>query len=458
MENRVSQFVSINEKKGTTDNLLVSIITSDREYVMINKVLFVMEKYCDGDIRCGPTISESGLVGAIKSTGLIHQTKQFYFDVLCQQLGRRRMSKLLLEQCAEFKPDLVIFTPLFTPLEPSRDVIDRIANVLRIKVYIQLFDFFRARINSWLPFGSYVGTMGKVSTHLRYRGNPKVIQTYAAINPRDFYDKNLKRDIDVSFVGSIDPEDVRWPLRNEYINFLRDNGVNVVTCGGQRYNRISIEGYSNILNHSKISLSFCRRGDGASELKGRVFELMACRSFVLEDDGSETREFFEVGRDFVIFGGKKELLEKILYYLKHDNERELIAQSGYEKVTNLYNATNMWAYIFSKMGFELPNRLVGDKNYLLHQMKMESIIHSGYSRAEKVAKENKYKMEKAIKCPRLLALPILRNLHRILVYHYLYIYYIIGFFPSFMRPALIRLNMTGEKLYRALRSRLSFIP
>lgn len=423
---------------------------------MINKVLFVVEKYCDGDIRYGPTTSESLVVGAIKSTGLVHQTKQFYFDILCHQLGRGRMSKLLLEQCAEFKPDLVIFTPLFLPLEPPRDVIDRIANVLGIKVYIQLFDFYTVRINSWLPFGNYVGIVcygiiDMVSSRLRYRGNPKVIQTYSAINPKDFYDENVKRDIDVSFVGSIDPEGIHWPLRSEYINFLRDNGINVVTCGGQKYNTISIEEYSNILNRSKISLNFCRRGDGASQLKGRVFEAMACRSFVLEDDGSETKEFFEVGRDFVIFGDKKELLQKILYYLKHDREREEIAQSGYEKVTNLYNATNMWGYIFSKMGFELPNRLVDDKNYLLHQVKMESIIHSGYSKAEKVVKENK--MEKVIKRPRLLALSILRNLFKILapyISFYYYVYYIIGFFPSSTRPALIRLNGTMEKLHRAL--------
>lgn len=425
---------------------------------MINKILFVMEKYCDGDIKCGPTNSESMLVGAIKSTGLVNQTKQFYFDILCHQLGQRRISKLLLEECAEFKPDLVIFTPLSPLLDPPRDVIDRIANVLRIKVYIQLFDASTVGINSWLPFGNYVGIIDMVSTHLGYRGNPKIIQTYSAVNPQDFYDQKLKRDIDVSFVGSIDPGGVGWPLRNEYINFLRNNGVNVVTCGGQRYNRISIEEYSNILNRSKISLNFCRQcSSGVSQLKGRVFEAMACRSFLLEEDGSETREFFEVGRDLIIFSDKKELLEKILYYLKHDRQREEITQSGYKKVTNLYNATNMWVYIFSKMGFELPNRLIDDKNYLSHQMKMESIIHPGYKKAEKVAKKNK--TGKVIKWPRLFALSILRNLFKNLVYYHLYIYYIIGFLPSFtMRLVLIRLNMAMGKLYRALLSRLESIP
>lgn len=90
--------------------------------MMINKILFVTAKYC-GDVTYVPTSFESTLVGAVKSTGLVHQTKQFHFDILCQRLGHRRMSKLLLEQCAEFKPDLVIFAQLSSELvDPPRDV------------------------------------------------------------------------------------------------------------------------------------------------------------------------------------------------------------------------------------------------------------------------------------------------------------------------------------------------
>jgi glycosyltransferase involved in cell wall biosynthesis len=283
------------------------------------------------------------------------------------------MSELLLKQCAEYRPDLVIFTPLFGPLDPSSETIYQIVNVLRIKVYIQLFDFYTARIDRWLPLANYVGIIDMVSIPSRYRGNPKIIRAYSAVNPGDFYDKSLKRDIDISFVGSVDPEGVAWPLRHEYINFLKRNGVNVVTCGGQRFDRISTEEYINILNRSKMSLSFCRRGDGASQLKGRVFEAMACKSFVLEDEGFETQCFFNAGKDLVIFRSKKDLLKKVLYYLAHDKEREEIARSGYEKVTNLYNATNMWAYVFGKMGFELPSGLVSNKNCLLHHTKMESL-------------------------------------------------------------------------------------
>lgn len=419
---------------------------------MINRVLFVMEKYCGGDPTQGPTNSESMIVGAIKSTGLVKLIRQFYFDEPCRQLGQRKMSKLLLEQCAEFKPDLVIFTPLFSPLEPSRDVIDKIANVLGIKVYIHFFDAYRPRINSWMPFANYAGVIDMLASRLGYEKNPKVIQAYPGINPQDFYDKHLKRDIDVSFVGSADPEGIRWPFRYEYINFLRNNGVNVVTSGGQRYNRISAEEYINILNRSKVSLNFCRRSDGASQLKNRVFEAMACRSFVLEDEGSETREFFDAGKDFDIFHDKEELLQKVRYYLKQDREREEIAQSGYEKVVKLYNPRNMWGYIFSKMGFRLPERLTNDKNYLVHQTKMESIIHSSYTNTREVAKADRYKRQSPRKSPKLLILTVLSNL-------FLYIYYLINFVPFFViRLALIRLNMSLESLYRVLVFKLGSVP
>lgn len=344
----------------------------------MNKILFVMEKYCDGDPRCGATNSESMLVGAIQSTGLVKQTAQFYYDVVCHKVGQHRMSELLLEKCVEYRPDLVIFTPMFGSLDPLGGAIYQIANVLGIKVYTQTFDFFPFRIDWCLPLANYVGIIDMLSIPSKYWGNPKIIQGYASVNPREFYNKGLKRDIDISFVGSVDSVDSegrRWPLRYEYIDFLKKNGIDVVTCGGQRSDRISTEDYINILNRSKISLNFCRRADGVSQLKARVFEAMACKSFVLEDEGLETQHFFDIGTDLMSFHSKAELLEKVLYYLDHSKEREEIAQSGYEKVTNLYNATNMWAYIFGKMGFEQPGALGTDENYLLHHVKMESLTY-----------------------------------------------------------------------------------
>ena len=177
----------------------------------------------------------------------------------------------------------------------------------------------------------------------KYADNPKVIRGYPAVNPIDFYDMNIERDIDVCFWGSI-PMNSK---REEYVDFLRDNGINIYT----REHRVSVKRYAEILNRSKISLSLCH-DEGEGQLRGRVFEIMACKSLLLEDGISETKRLFDVDKDFVTFGSKEELLEKVKYYLEHGEQRKSIAQSGYDKVTNIYNARNMWGDIFNNMGFK----------------------------------------------------------------------------------------------------------
>ena len=77
--------------------------------------------------------------------------------------------------------------------------------------------------------------------------------------------------------------------------------------------------------------------------------------------------------DYASFSSPKELLEKVIYYLEHKSDREAIARSGYEKVTNIYNARNAWGYIFTKIGFEPPPELKADKNFQAHEERMECL-------------------------------------------------------------------------------------
>lgn len=348
---------------------------------MVNRVLFLMEKFCDANPAMGPTNSESQLVGAIESTGLVREIKHFYFDVLHQRLGRERMAQLLLEDCQVFRPSLVIYTPigglLGFQLNPPNEVLNEIRK--EIKLYTCLWDTtgIEQEIKwRWVPFSDYTGIMDSAVIESRFGRDPRILQAYTAIDPRDFHNNNPQRDIDVCFVGGIDP--ARYPQRTQYINFLRGNGINVVAAGGQREGRLTWEEYSGFLNRSKISLSWSKNPHvGTSQLKGRVLETMACGAMLIEDDGDQTRRFFNEGKDFIIFSSAEDLVKKIRYYLKHDEEREAIARSGHEKVTNIYNARNLYGYLFEKMGFELPDVLHTNEEYLLHRQILDTIRSEG---------------------------------------------------------------------------------
>lgn len=72
-----------------------------------------------------------------------------------------------------------------------------------------------------------------------------------------------------------------------------------------------------------------------NEITRRLFEGMACGQFVITDHISERTGLYQLftnGMHFVTYKSDKELLEKIEYYLEHEDERIEIAKAGYQIV------------------------------------------------------------------------------------------------------------------------------
>jgi len=61
----------------------------------------------------------------------------------------------------------------------------------------------------------------------------------------------------------------------------------------------------------------------------------------------------------------------VRYYLANPMEREAISRRGWQKATEIYNARNMWGYIFERLGFR--GWLTRDSDYLKHKGKMEKL-------------------------------------------------------------------------------------
>lgn len=341
----------------------------------MDKALFVMARYDRCKPEWGPSVFNI-LPSTLGDIGLVKAITIFALDELSQKTSHSVIDETLLEMCAGERPDLVVFVPTGWPhIDPSRNTINTITNTLGIKVYMVRGDAIGVhgyRFNqSWFPFVNFMGFIDAGVSALGYNQNPKAIQSLLCCDASHFYDRGLERDIDVSFVGSIG----NWQHRAEYIQFLWEHGVSVVTGGGLEYDtRIPIEKYSDIISRSKISLSFClHRTEGFSQIKRRVLESLFCRTCMVEDAGTETAKFFEVGKDFIMYHTKEELLEKVLYYLKHDEERERIADLGYRKATKLYTAKNLWAYTLERIGFTLPSDFAQDESYQALSKKMDLI-------------------------------------------------------------------------------------
>ena len=66
----------------------------------------------------------------------------------------------------------------------------------------------------------------------------------------------------------------------------------------------------------------------------RIFDIMGCGGFVMTNYQSEIEDLFEIGTDLETYASLDELIEKCDFYLKHDDIRTKIAQTGYNKVLN----------------------------------------------------------------------------------------------------------------------------
>lgn len=86
-----------------------------------------------------------------------------------------------------------------------------------------------------------------------------------------------------------------------------------------------------VFKQSKINLNISLRSI-KSGIPLRAFDIMGSGGFLLSNFQADFLDYFVPGEDFVYYESTKDLLDKINYYLQHEEERIAIAQSGHDKV------------------------------------------------------------------------------------------------------------------------------
>ena len=138
----------------------------------------------------------------------------------------------------------------------------------------------------------------------------------------------------VSFVGTAHGDRKGW------IEFLRRRGVDVACFGyGWPNGPIAASEIPCIIRNSLISLNFANSANilegilprRTNQIKARTFEVPGAGGFLLTEwtDGLDC--YYTPEKEIVVFQNLEELANKILYYLKHPGERDLIAWAGYNR-------------------------------------------------------------------------------------------------------------------------------
>lgn len=145
---------------------------------------------------------------------------------------------------------------------------------------------------------------------------------------------------DVSFVGSF------YPNRGQILEKLFDFDIKVWGPGWNKLPyesplrksvkdiKLKPEEWRKIFSSSKILIAIHYQ-DGKTpcyQASPKVYETLACQSFLLVDNQKDVKSLFKDGRHLVIFKDIKDLREKIVYYLNHPEERKKILKEGYREV------------------------------------------------------------------------------------------------------------------------------
>lgn len=86
-----------------------------------------------------------------------------------------------------------------------------------------------------------------------------------------------------------------------------------------------------IMARAKIVVNRHINVAGESANNMRMFEATGVGSLLVTDDKPNMKEFFEPGKEVVIYKEAEDLVEKVKYYLEHNKERERIAKAGQKR-------------------------------------------------------------------------------------------------------------------------------
>lgn len=136
--------------------------------------------------------------------------------------------------------------------------------------------------------------------------------------------ENVPKLFDVTHVGGLYPL-----LHDQRVRALVQTAEGLAGEYRVKYfSGIHGDNYTWLVNASRITINYTLRG----EMNMRCFEAPACGSLLFcEDDNLSLRQILEEGRHYVGFN-QQNLLEKLRYYLEHEDQRASLAAAGHRAI------------------------------------------------------------------------------------------------------------------------------
>jgi spore maturation protein CgeB len=309
------------------------------------RLLYVAQRLDYGNPARGYSYEENHFLPALAALG---------FDIvpldslaLIRRLGRRTASDLLVELAFRLRPDAAFFV-LFKDdfVEAAVDEVRRLG-CITLNWFADDHWRFEPFTRRWAPRFSWAITTDRASV-ARYHehGIINVIRSQWGVNHRLYRPLERPRRFDVTFIGQPHGD------RRGILRALRRAGLMVEAWGyGWPRGKLSTRQAVEVINESAVNLNLSKAVTGGiDQIKGRDFEVPACRSLLVTQRVEALDEYFVPGSEVVVYDGFDDLMAKIRWALAHPAEADRVREEGYRRVLREHTYERRFTQIFRQAG------------------------------------------------------------------------------------------------------------
>jgi len=327
------------------------------------KILVVCMLHAYGNPKREYSYEYFNFYQSLKQAG--HEVELFDYMGELQAFGKEGMNQKLLVRVQKWRPTLAVFSLYTDQFDPQA------INALRGHTKTFCFfhdDTWRVEYSRyWAHQFDYFSTPDlHGETKYRELGLANAIYFPFGCNERIFRKLDVPRKYDVSFVGG-------WhPYREWLIERIRKAGISVEVAGYRwPKGEIDQEGMIRLFNESRINLNLSnsaswdarylassprafinrlRSKKNIEQMKARIFEVSGCGAFQLSYFVEGLAHCYDIDREVCVYADVDDLIEKIKFYLAHEDLRESIATAAYKRTLKDHTFAQRFQTMFQRMG------------------------------------------------------------------------------------------------------------
>lgn len=359
------------------------------------------------------------------------------------EIGVNAVNEEIIDLVRNEHPKYVLWTSFFYDVQESTFDIIRKEGTIIVGWFFDDEWRFETYSKWWIPYLDYVVTNARDAVTKYRELDAQVILTIPNTGipvDRDWSDRVKK--FDISFVGTRFYAD-----RDKWITEIKKSNVPINLFGTGWGNYISFNEMLDIFKTSKINLNFSKTWVDLNKLqiKGRTFQVCLAGGFLLTEYAPGIETYFEIDKEIVCFKNPEEMLDKINYYLIHENERRTIAQAGWTRACREYSSSTMVSRVFHEIEEDVAGNGKKSDPVPIKKMKMPM-------QTRKVASQ--YHLEWGMASLEEDHKDLWKDDLRLSIYYNpfnvgAWYYYYVSFFPVFIRSFMISLFKAIEDVYKS---------